>query len=90
MDYNFASSEFAQDPYLAFLSYRVTSLARCQLSPAELLMGRRLRTTVPQITKAVHSEMALFGRIYLDKTYKEKQKREYDSCYVLILPDLAT
>ena len=37
------------DTYLALLSYRATPLPWCRLSPAELLMGRRLRTDVPQV-----------------------------------------
>ena len=37
------------DLYMALLSYRATPLAWYGLSPAELLMGRRLRTNVPQL-----------------------------------------
>ena len=38
------------DIYLALLSYRATPLPWCRLSPAELLMGRRPRTDVPQVS----------------------------------------
>ena len=38
----------AEDPYLALLSYRATPL-EIGYSPAELLMSRKLRTTVPII-----------------------------------------
>ena len=40
----------SRDPYLALLAYRSTPL-EVGFSPAELLMSRRLRTTVPDIQK---------------------------------------
>lgn len=39
------------DPYLALMSYRATPLPWCDLSPTKLLMGRRIRTSIPQITQ---------------------------------------
>ena len=38
----------SKDPFLALLSYRTTPLPWCNFSPAELLMGRQLKTDVPQ------------------------------------------
>ena len=37
----------AQDPYKALLNYRNTPLEGIGLSPAKLLMGRRLKTSLP-------------------------------------------
>ena len=37
------------DPFMALLSYRSTPMPWCGLSPAELCMGRRIRSSVPQI-----------------------------------------
>ena len=34
------------DPYLALLSFRTTPILWCSFSPAELLMGRQLRTAI--------------------------------------------
>ena len=37
----------AQDPYKALLNYRNTPLDGINLSPAQLLMGRRLKSSLP-------------------------------------------
>jgi len=42
--------EKSDDPYKALLSYRNTPLDGVNLSPAQMLMGRRLRTFIP-VTK---------------------------------------
>ena len=41
--------EHSADAYKALLSYKATPLAWCRYSPAELLMGRKIRTDVPQL-----------------------------------------
>ena len=38
-----------EDPWLALLNYRAAPFPWCGLCPAELLFGRRIRTTVPQV-----------------------------------------
>ena len=67
------------DPYLALLSYRATPLPWCGLSPAELLMGRRIRTDVPQIKKYLTPDWPhLKDFPEKDKQYKLQQKKYYD------------
>ena len=68
------------DIYLALLSYRATPLPWCRLSPAELLMGRRLRTDVPQVANLLIPDWPhLQGFEEKDKVYKQQQKEHYDS-----------
>ena len=43
----------ADDRFAVLLSYRVTPLPWCSLSPAELLMGRKLRSYLPQTMESL-------------------------------------
>ncbi|XP_064475339.1 uncharacterized protein K02A2.6-like [Ornithodoros turicata] len=69
------------DPYETLLSYRSTPLKN-GYNPAELLMGRRLRTTLP-----VAEEMLLPKKVdheavkKVEKVLKQRQKQQYDRHY---------
>ena len=83
--------EKSTDPHLALLSHRGTALQWCGLRPPELLMGRRIRTMVPQVTQHFIPKWP-FLKIFrqLDKKYKSKQKKNYDRSHrARSLPDLA-
>ena len=43
--------EKSTGPHLALLSHRSTGLSWCNLSSAQLLMGQRIRSIVPEISK---------------------------------------
>ena len=67
------------DPFMAILTYRVTPLAWCGLSPAELGMGREIRTTIPRPLKHLvptWGHLKEFQKTYTK--YKEKQKSYFD------------
>ena len=66
------------DPYLALLSYRATPLPWCGLSPAELLMGRRICTDVPQIKKYLTPDWPHLKDFRKKDKYKLQQKQYYD------------
>ena len=67
-----------EDPYLALLAYRSTPLEN-GYSPAQLLMGRRLKITVPvfpsQLKPKLPDSSELRGR---EKNSRNRQKRNYD------------
>ena len=72
----------SDDPQLALLTYRATPLPWCNLSPSQLLMGRNLRTTVPQVTTHLIPKWSYLEEFRKkDKDFKEKQKRDYDHRY---------
>ena len=80
------------DPYKAMLSYRATPLPAYGLSPAELLMGQKIRTDVPQLQKVFIPEWTYLKHFKeVDKLQKEKQKRNFDRRHrVRPLPNLPT
>ena len=58
-----------EDPYLSLLSYRTTPLHN-GYSPSELLMGRKLRTTLPVVPDKLKP-------VWPDLTEIERKEREY-------------
>ena len=80
----------SDDPFLALLVYRTSPLQWCGYSPSELLMGRRLRTTLPQVQELLIPKWSYLSEFRLkDKQHKDLQKENYDKCHrVAPLPEL--
>ena len=67
------------DPNLALLAYRSTPLSWCQLSPAQLLMGRQIRSTVPMFAKLFDPKWPDLQKFRAsDEQFKQTQKRNFD------------
>ncbi|KAL5506378.1 hypothetical protein EMCRGX_G008003 [Ephydatia muelleri] len=80
----------ADDPFLALLNYRATPLPWCNLSPAELLFGRRIRTTIPQLPCQMVPSWSYLQKFRTsDEEAKQRQKENYDLRHgVKPLPEL--
>ena len=69
----------SKDPFLSLLSYRATPLPWCNLSPAELLIGRAIRTNVPQISERFIPKWSYLEKFRQDDShFKRKQKSDFD------------
>ena len=61
----------AQDPYKALLNYRNTPLEGIGLSPAQLLMGRRLKITLP-----THADLQTHGAEEVKEHFQKRKLQE--------------
>lgn len=69
----------SSDPHLAVLSYRATPMPWCGWSSAELLMGWRIRTTVPQMRKQLTPTWSYLLELTLaNAKFKQLQKKGFD------------
>ena len=69
----------SKDPQMALLSYRTTPLPWCGLSPAELSMGRKLRTLIPQTDKHLVPEWTYLNAFRAkNKLFKETQRKNFN------------
>ena len=66
-----------QDPHLALLQYRNTPVSGLKYSPAQLLMSRRLKDTLPTTASLLKPTVVESARIDLQRR-QTKQKSQYD------------
>eukprot|EP00731_Ephydatia_muelleri_P026864 Em0018g964a len=69
----------SSDPLLAMLIYRSTPLPWCKLSPAELLMGRKLRTNLPILPDQLKPKWPYLKEFQMqDDRVKKNSKMNFD------------
>ena len=78
----------SDDKYLSLLNYRTTPLESVNLSPAQLLMGRRPRNNLPTRTELLKTRNTGPNLNQQMRDIKEKQKFYYDKRHVKELPRL--
>ena len=72
----------SSDPYLALLSYQATPLPWCLRSSGELLMGRKVRTDLPQTTEQFIPDWHFLNDFRgKDEAYKKKQRENYNKSH---------
>ena len=80
----------SEDPDLSLLVYRSTPLPWCNLSPAQLLMGRCPRSNIPSPKESLIPKweyLKEFERV--EKKFKRQQKHDFDRHHrVQSLPDI--
>ena len=67
------------DQTVALLSYRTTPLPWCGFSPAELCMGRHLRSNIPQTNESLTPDWPYLDTFRdEDRHFKQRQKEDFD------------
>ena len=67
------------DPYMALLNYRTTPFPWCNLSPAELSIGRQLRFNLPQIKDKQRPAWPYLKEFCKqNELFKQRQKADFD------------
>ena len=67
------------DLNLLLLNYRSTPLHWCNLSPSELLMGRRIRTALPQVPEQLTPQWNFLSEFReQDTKFKKEQEKNYN------------
>ena len=67
------------DPYMSLLNYRTTPFPWCNLSPAELSMGRQLRSNLPQIKDKQRPAWPYLEEFCKqNELFKQRQKADFD------------
>lgn len=68
------ASASKQDMYTCILVYRSTPIDDLGGSPAQLLMGRRVRSTLPMTKKLLHPEV--ISRNQIHRSLKKRQESQ--------------
>ena len=69
----------SEDIYKGLLVYRSTPMPWCSLSPAELLMGRKLRTPLPLTDKHLIPQWPYLPKFReVNDKFKKRQQRDYN------------
>ncbi|XP_046855956.1 uncharacterized protein K02A2.6-like [Xenia sp. Carnegie-2017] len=80
----------SEDPYSGLLAYRSSPLQN-GYSPAELLMGRKLRSNLPVISEKLTQKLADTAKLRRDEeSYKRRQAENFNCRHrASVLPDLS-
>ena len=79
----------SKDPFMSLLTYRATPLPWCNLSPAELLMGRAIRSNVPQLIETLTPQWPYLKEFRQRNSEQQENARHRTKSLPEILEDTA-